>query len=247
MIISIALALGSFAYAFVGLTGHDNALGFLGLLDLGSERSVATYLSSVNLLVAAVLLFLLNRVRSQQQLPDARCWGFLSALFLLLSIDEAISIHEKFDGVYVYLMNRGWIPQLLDSHEWVPFGVLFVVVVGLIVIPMLRHVNRETVRYMFIAGAIFITGALGFEFLGAVMLETGMVASKTESLYLGRRVIEEGLEMYGIAVFNWALYREMQRAPATVYLGDVHIQNAMMVPRVGLEPTRPCGQRILSP
>ena len=233
LIISFALALGSFAYAFTGLTGHDSVLGFLPLLDVGNESSITTYLSAVNLLVAAALLFLLYRVRTQQGAPDARCWRFLSPLFLLLSIDESISVHEKFANVYSYLRELGWMPALMDSHQWVPFGVLFVAVIGVIVIPMLRYVNPETVRYMFVAGAIFITGALGFEFLGAVMLESGIVASKTESLYLARRIVEEGLEMYGIAIFNWAIFREIQRVPATVRLGQQRISDRRRLAKSG--------------
>ena len=56
---------------------------------------------------------------------------------------------------------------------------------------------------------IYIIGALGFEFLGAVMLKTGLVDSNKDLLYLIRRIFEEGFEMYGIALFNCALYREI--------------------------------------
>ena len=60
-----------------------------------------------------------------------------------------------------------------------------------------------------IAATIFISGAVGFEYLGAVMLETGMVESRNDIAYLIRRIFEEGFEMYGIALFNCALYREI--------------------------------------
>ena len=221
MVISLALALGAAGYAFTSLTGNDNALGFLRLIDVGSEQSITTYLSAVNLLLASLLLLLLFAIRRQQQAADALCWGLLAPVFLLLSIDESISVHENFDNVYHFFLGKGWIPPMLSSHEWVPFGVLFVVVFGVVIGPMLRHVNRQTLGYMVLAGTIFVSGALGLELLGAVMLETGFVASKTDSIYLTRRILEEGFEMYGIALFNWAIYREIQRRPATVQIGDL--------------------------
>ena len=133
-------------------------------------------------------------------------------------MDESISIHENFANVYPYFVRQGWMPGIMQSHEWIPFGVLFVVGIAIVVIPLLRHVNRRTVIYMFIAGAIFLAGAIGFEFLGAVMLEYDLVSSKTDALYLGRRIVEEALEMYGIALFNWIIYKEIQEQPATIDL-----------------------------
>jgi len=50
---------------------------------------------------------------------------------------------------------------------------------------------------------------MGFEFLGAIMLKTGIAESKDDLIFSIRRIFEEGLEMYGIALFNIALYREI--------------------------------------
>ena len=41
------------------------------------------------------------------------------------------------------------------------------------------------------------------------MLETGIVGSKQNILYKLRRIFEEGFEIYGIVLFNCALYREI--------------------------------------
>jgi hypothetical protein len=205
------LALGIAAYAVQVTTGHDSMLGFLRLFDVGNEQSLPTYVSTVYLLVASALLFLLYRSEQHLDSGNHRYWLFLSLLFLLLSVDESISIHENFALVYTFLVSRELILPTMDSHEWLPFGVLFVVVVAVISLPFLRRLPRDTARWMLISAAVFLSGAIGFEFLGAVMLKAQIVDSKFDWLYLLRRIFEEGLEIFGVVIFNWTLYRELQR------------------------------------
>lgn len=218
LLVTATLALCSIVSALAVMIGHKGLLGFGRLFDVGSELSIATFVSTLNLVLASVLLFLLYRSRREAGSADYRCWQLLSLLFALLAMDESISIHENFARVYHFLVERGWFPSLMTSHEWLPFGVLFVVVAAAVFLPQLRKVNYQTAKLMVLAGIVFVTGAVGFEYLGAVMLETEFVASKNEPIYIARRVFEEGFEMYGIVLFNWAIYREMLRMPAEVII-----------------------------
>ena len=59
----LLLLLGAATYAFMHFTGHDYVLGFLRLLDVGKERSFATYFSALNLLLASLFLLTILRVR----------------------------------------------------------------------------------------------------------------------------------------------------------------------------------------
>ena len=220
LLVSTTLALCSAVSALAAMSGHKGLLGFGRLFDVGSEFSIATFVSTLNLLLASLLLYLLYRSRRDAGSADFRCWQLLSLLFFGLAMDESISIHENFAKVYHFLVERGWFPPIMDSHEWLPFGVLFVVVAAAVFLPQLRKVNFETAKLMVLAGFVFVTGAVGFEYLGAVMLETGFVASKNEPVYIARRLFEEGFEMYGIVLFNWAIYREMLRTPAAVTIAS---------------------------
>jgi len=221
-LVSGILALGTVGYAIQTFTGHRSMLGFLRLFDVGNEQSFATYLSTMLLLLAAALLYVAYRGKKQQDARHRHYWLLLCWLFVYLSVDEAASIHENFGKVYEHLVRSEVLPRLLDSHEWLPFGVLFVVVAGSIFLPFLFKLPRDTAALMFLAGTIFITGAIGFEFLGAVMLKTGVVASNREFLYLLRRIAEEGLEMFGVVLFNWTVYRELlrQRISVTLVRGE---------------------------
>lgn len=220
LLVTATLAICSVVSALAMMIGHKGLLGFGRLFDIGSELSIPTFVSTLNLLLASLLLYLLYRSRRKVKSEDYRCWQLLSLLFFGLAMDESISIHENFANVYEFLVARGWFPSMLDSHEWLPFGVLFLVIAAVVVLPQLRKVNFQTAKLMVLAGVVFVTGAVGFEYLGAVMLDTGFVASKNEPIYHARRLFEEGFEMYGIVLFNWAIYREMLRTPAEVVIND---------------------------
>ncbi|MCP4140189.1 MAG: hypothetical protein GY755_07855 [Chloroflexi bacterium] len=207
-IVTITLILGLLSYIFVYKTGN-NLLGFLRLLDIGSELSIPTFFSSLNLLLSSIMLIVIFRYEKINNNKGFRYWLFLSILFLWLSIDESASIHENFIYVYDYLVNTNVISPILGTNQWLPFGILFVVIVGIVLFPFYKLLSKATLFGFFLSGIIFLIGAIGFEYLGVIMLETGFVDSRDDILYIARRVFEEGFEMYGIAFFNCALYREI--------------------------------------
>ena len=219
-IISALIFVGLVAYIYTYISGHDHVLGFLRLVDVGSEQSLSTYFSVINLLLAAGLLFTIYAHESKVVKPASGYWLFLSILFLFLSIDESAGIHEKFGNLHEYMVRMDFIEPMLDTHQWIPFGVIFVICVFVILLPFLRSLPTKTRNYFLIAGTVFVTGAIGFEFLGAYMLKSGFVDSPKEMIFFIRRLFEEGFEMYGIAIFNCALYREFLVRRIRVIVGD---------------------------
>lgn len=219
-IVTIVIALGFFAYAFTKFTGHQSVFGFLRLLDVGNEQSIPTYVSVVNLLLASILLFIIYHHEKSNSQSRSGSWAFMSIFFLFLSVDESASIHENFAHIHLYLVNEDIISSTLETHRWLPFGVIFVLVVLIVLSPFLCSLAADTRRHFLIAGCVFVTGAVGFEYLGALMLETGVVDSKNDTAYLIRRLFEEGFEMYGVAIFNCALYHEILRKKITLVIGS---------------------------
>ena len=55
--VTIILVLGLFCYIFKDITGYNALFGFLRLLDVGSEQSIPTYFSLLNLLLSSILLY----------------------------------------------------------------------------------------------------------------------------------------------------------------------------------------------
>ena len=207
-LVTTIVILGLFAYIF-----RDPVLDISGtlyrLLDVGEEQSIPTYFSTLNLLFSSILIYIIYCHEKSRARGGTRYWLFLSLLFLSLSFDEFASIHEKFARVYNSLVEKNILYPVLETHGWILFGVAFVLIIGIVLLPFLRSLPKDTLRYFLISGFVFITGAIGFEFIGAMMLKTGFVESPIELAYLLRRIMEEGFEMYGVAMFNCTLYREI--------------------------------------
>ena len=203
-LVSIVIALGAVNYMLFKSTGMN-----LRVFDVGHEQSVPTYFSALNLLLSSVLLWVIYQYETLSRHKRHNYWLQLSALLAFLSMDEALSIHENFKRISDILARMGISVFEMESHRWLPFGLMLVAVVTVYLIPFLRALPRDTLLLFLASGLVFLTGAIGFEFIGFWMIESGIVDSKTDIIYLIRRLLEEGFEMYGVALFNCVLYREI--------------------------------------
>ena len=79
---------------------------------------------------------------------------------------------------------------------------------AIVFIPFVKSLSRRTAVYFVVAGAIFVGGAIGLEFVGATVLRTGFV-ERGDLIDRLLRVFEEAFEMFGIGIFNCALIREI--------------------------------------
>jgi hypothetical protein len=210
-LVTIIIGLGLAAHLFTILTGHGNLFGFMRLLNVDSEQSIPTYFSLLNLLFASILLFVIYAYEKNEKTKGSRYWLLMSILFLFLSFDESAGVHEKFGNIYIYLREQGTIPPTLNAHEWLPFGVAFVIVVAIVLIPFMRMLNGDTLRNFLIAGGVFVTGAVGIEAIQSAILESAVIDVESSIAYSFGPLFEESFEMYGIAIFNCALYREIVR------------------------------------
>ncbi|UCC57033.1 MAG: hypothetical protein JSU75_04655 [Gammaproteobacteria bacterium] len=210
--VSILVLLSLAAYLFSYYTGHGRLLGLIPFLDVSEEQSLPTYFSSLNLLLSSVLSFVLYAIFRREGFIRYRYWMYLSLLFLLLSVDEASSIHEKFTQLQKY---TGILIPAIQTHSWILYGVLFTVVIGVFFIPFLVTLPARTALLMLLAGAIFLSGAIGVETLGAWFRYKNL-AGHHDLIDNLRRLVEESLEMYSIALFNCILFREIATAKAKI-------------------------------
>ena len=71
-----------------------------------------------------------------------------------------------FSNVHAYLVRKVLISPMLDIDQWLPYGVFFVFAVSIALFRFVRKLPADTRRYFLIAGGVFVTGAVGFEYLG---------------------------------------------------------------------------------
>ena len=188
--------------------GSDSQLRYIWLFDLNREQNLPAWYSSTTLALAATLLSLIAARKKDQEATYANHWLVLSIIFFYLSIDEAISIHERGNRIFAPFQPTGFF-----LYSWVILGIGFVAVVGLSYLRFLTALPPAH-RWRFVsAGAIYVTGALAVEMLEA---RWASIHSPDNLTYATLVWIEETLEMAGIGLFIYALLvyieKEMSRS-----------------------------------
>jgi hypothetical protein len=166
-------------------------------LDANREATVLAWFSSLLLFVAALLLAAIGWMKSAARDRYARQWAALAVVFLLLSLDEAVALHETIGPLTRKLGLGG-----LFYYSWVIVGFTAVIAFGLVFMRFwLSLESRPKLLFLF-AAALFIGGAIGVEMASGFVDE---VRGKTNPAYVILASIEELMEMLGVSVFIYAL------------------------------------------
>jgi hypothetical protein len=98
---------------------------------------------------------------------------------------------------------------LLYDAWVIPYGIAMVIA-GIIFIPFLIRLPRKTMILLVIAGAIYVSGAVGVEMIQGDYEE---IHGTQNIIYSVSVVIEESMEMFGIALFIFALLKYISLTP----------------------------------
>lgn len=212
----LALTLAGLGARFIRYVWGDEGLllHLLRLFDVGAEASIATWYSSFALLLSSALLAViaaLNRRRGDRYTAH---WIVLSVIFLLLSMDEVVHMHEVAGGEEVRSFVHdltGLTPGGFTYFFWVVPGAAFALVVLITYLRFLIDLPGATRRLFLVAGALFVLGALGMEMLSARVVsvygtENWDSVGGIPKIIVGVQTsIEELFEMMGIVIFIHAL------------------------------------------
>jgi hypothetical protein len=144
------------------------------------------------------LLSTIALIQASKRKPYFRHWQLLAVIFLYLSLDEAVAIHEKWSNPVKSLLSTDG----LFYHAWVIPAILFVSVFLMLYLRFLAHLPPKTRRLFKISSIIYITGAIGFEMISGALINSG----GTKGLaYILCTHVEEGLELLGLSIFLYGL------------------------------------------
>lgn len=193
---------------------------------LQSERSIPTWYSialiTFNIVLLSVNATVCRQTRSGPVLP----WVALVGLFVFLSIDEMLSLHERIGSAIGTRFHIGGDGAGFLTFPWVIAGVIFTVAVGVSFIGFLRSLPPRTARLFLLAGGIYVGGALVMEIVEAgTVSEAGMGA-----LYYIEVLIEETMEMAGQALFAFALLDLLARSRITLVIAPPAAALAALTP-----------------
>ncbi len=167
-------------------------------LDLNGENGLPAYFSILLLFIAAILVWVIYFAKDRLQAPFRWHWLLLSLIFLYLSMDESISIHEKFNKITQKVSGN---TTGIFYLAWViPFGVL-VLVFAVSYLQFWWRLPGRFRRLFAVSGLTYVGGALGVEIVeGLYMQQYG------QDLFFQLLItLEETMEMLGIIVFIFAL------------------------------------------
>ena len=194
LLISILLFSASLLLEIAESLDWENPSRLVGrLLNVDREGSVSSWFSSCILLICA-LLALGARARAGR----SAAWMLMSALFLAMSADEILAVHEVIGEK---------VRDALDAGGVLRFGFVVpgaVLVVGTILLfaPLVRSLPTPTRTLFLLGAALYFTGALGLEAVGGLVHDSAGRGSLTYAVIANT---EELLEMVGASIVAYAL------------------------------------------
>lgn len=202
--IAVALVVLNVLAVFVWLAGgYEEALGLVPGFYMDREANVPTFFSGLILLIASGLFALLASYKKKHQEAYVLHWALLSGLFLYMALDEVASFHEhlilplrnslKLSGVFYY--------------SWVVVGMLFLVAFTAYYLKFFFALPAKFRWGFFMAGFIYISGALGMELIGGFYAEQEGLVNVRYALIT---TVEETLEIIGILLLIKYLFLYLQ-------------------------------------
>ena len=129
------------------------------LLDLDGEDAFGAWISQAMLLISGVSLILYKKLNFKARLS-------LGGLLILLSIDEIISLHERFID---YFKSAGIEGSGFFNFTWLYVGVPLAMLIVSLFIYIYYKYRKMLPNGLLIGLIIFFTGAVVFEGLGGVI------------------------------------------------------------------------------
>jgi len=168
------------------------------VFNIDKEQNIPTLYSWSALLFCAMLLAIIAQAKKAVRDRHVNHWKLLAVIFAYLSIDEALSLHEKFIEPLRTSLNTGGILY----YAWVIPGAIFAIAVFLRFLKFINVLPAKTKRLFLMAGAVFVGGALGMELLSGAYAELYTDENFVTAILTS---IEEFMEMIGIVIFIYAL------------------------------------------
>jgi len=223
--LTIVHIIGQFSIYHLGVNQHSNFFIrlFVNAFNLDSERSIPSLFVVVEWLFCLALLSLIVFYKKKDKSPYLY-WQGLAIIFIYLTIDEFVAIHEFMMIPVRQLLNTSGI----FYYAWViPYSV-GVVIFLLVYVKFVFSLPARTRNLFIIAGTIFVSSAIGIE-----LIESWSTFTQGDKgpyfHYLFFVTIEEPLEMIGLALFIYALisYIITELGPLQIRIGHDHRKTAI--------------------
>lgn len=185
------------AYLDATTTGPVKRLAEFFLLN--AEKNFPTMFNFGLILVNVVLCSIIALVAFASEGRWRWHWAALALILMFLSFDEAAQIHERFAPLGAYFVEA----EGIFRFSWVVPAAPAVLIGGLLFFRFVLSQPRHISNLIILSGLVYLSGAIGMEMASAYHVENGgEYGSFTYHLIAGA---EEVIEMFGMALFSYAL------------------------------------------
>jgi len=203
--IIVILGIACIVTQVVRIRFNMRSVGLIAAFDMNREANVPTLFSTLLLLAAGFLLWVIARGKKEQSGDYYWHWKLLSIVFFYLAVDEAVGIHELLIVPLRTLLNAGGVLYF----TWVIPGLAVVLGLGLYYLKFIMHLAVVDRFRFVVAGAMYVGGAVGVEMIGGHYY---WMTNRAKDLnYTLITTLEESLEMAGLTLFIFALLDHMAR------------------------------------
>lgn len=201
--IFILLVLNILSYLDFYYNNLDERAYFFRKTNFNLERNAPTIFASSLHFAASILLAIV--AFSKLSIKKIKSfWIFLSILILFIGLDELLVIHEKVGRAFSENVETSGI----FFFAWVvPYGIALVLI-GLVLLKSLLKLPKKTRLNFIMAGAIFVSGAMGIEMFTGWYVEYNQLQNENllrvpDTFILS--TFEELFEMIGIGFFVYSI------------------------------------------
>lgn len=171
-----------------------------------SEQNMPTWYSAAVLLVVALVAGMVGALARRTDRRLAHRWWVLAVVFVALSIDELVSLHEQLGTLGAQVLEPGGV----FHFAWVVPGLVVAAVTVTAVVQLARRLPAPARREMYLGIGVFFAAAVGLEMVGGLVLDS----IGTGWTYQVVSTTEEFAEIVGAAIVLHACLRMIDLAPA---------------------------------
>lgn len=202
-LLAVAAAFCVISFTLAGLRilgGRDRVLGLSQLLDLNGEGNIPCWYSSTLLFVCALAAASVAR-----RLGREIRWGWngIALALTVMSLDETAQIHERLTLPPEFLGPYGPIHNI----TWVFAGTVIAGAVAGLFLRTVLAAPPPVRRGVFLAGAVYIGGAVGMELIGGLW---ALHFGEANMVHAAIDLLEEGGELFGATLFLDAALRHLE-------------------------------------
>ncbi len=196
--------------------GHPTMMGFFELVNFDKEANIPTCYSAFVIFLCSMVLFVLGSHYWKETHKFKYHWVVLALLFLFLAFDEIMQIHERL----VYIFRDIFNATGFFFFSWVIPALVLLPVLLLCYIKFLLDLPKETARLFLISGGVYVLGVVGLEMVSAKIYFNNtrvlLLEEPRNLMYETAVMLEESLEMLGMALFLFALLSFLEKKVGSI-------------------------------